>query len=334
MDDGRRSHRYTKKRAHLVLSIFWFISYSNYFQSRLNYICITISAPQNQESALNLVWTKGEVGPPLNWFKPSGKIFYWPFQGSISFVNLLCFICLMFAMTLCASVYMCLVVTGWERADLLALVCGVWLWVCHFPIGILGQVWYLTVSIPNLYTLTYFDESLKGQNCVVMSDEQTYPGIIHDVDYGEIEVMATHRVGENRFFWPYRDDTLWYKTENFVTLISPTELPAGTIKLTRQYGEQLKKNTIYNSYVFKSSLTLSRMETPKENCTLANSEDPDERLHNAAFHQNLHRFIKDTWCSEIYTQYFFKNYNLWPLSIYTHLIFRERNTMFVFVFVF
>ena len=30
------------------------------------------------------------------------------------------------------------------------------LWVCHFPIGILGQVWYLIVSIPDLCTLTYF----------------------------------------------------------------------------------------------------------------------------------------------------------------------------------
>ena len=30
-----------------------------------------------------------------------------------------------FAMPLCASVYMCLVVTCWERAGLLALVCGV-----------------------------------------------------------------------------------------------------------------------------------------------------------------------------------------------------------------
>ena len=51
---------------------------------------------------------------------------------------------------------MCFVVTCWEMADLLALVCGVWLWVCHFPIGILGQVWYLIVSIPDLCTLTYF----------------------------------------------------------------------------------------------------------------------------------------------------------------------------------
>ena len=30
------------------------------------------------------------------------------------------------------------------------------LWVCHFPICILDQVWYLIVSIPDLCTLTYF----------------------------------------------------------------------------------------------------------------------------------------------------------------------------------
>ena len=46
---------------------------------------------------------------------------------------------------------MCFVVTCWERADLLALVCGVF---CEF--GILGQVWYLIVSIPDLCNLTYF----------------------------------------------------------------------------------------------------------------------------------------------------------------------------------
>ena len=62
-----------------------------------------------------------------------------------------------FTMPLCVSVYMCLVVTCWERADLLPLVCGVWLWVCHFPRGILGQVWYLIVSIPDLCTLTYLE---------------------------------------------------------------------------------------------------------------------------------------------------------------------------------
>ena len=54
--------------------------------------------------------------------------------------------CLVFVMSLCASVYMCFVVTCWERADLLALVCGV---CCEF-------FTYLIVSIPDLCTLTYF----------------------------------------------------------------------------------------------------------------------------------------------------------------------------------
>ena len=30
------------------------------------------------------------------------------------------------------------------------------MWVSGFPIGILGQVWYLIVSIPDLSTFTYF----------------------------------------------------------------------------------------------------------------------------------------------------------------------------------
>ena len=68
---------------------------------------------------------KGEVGAPLHRFKPSSKIFYRPFRGVTSFVDLLCFFCPVLAMPLCASVCVCLVVTCWERAGLLALVCEV-----------------------------------------------------------------------------------------------------------------------------------------------------------------------------------------------------------------
>ena len=49
-------------------------------------------------------------------------------------MDLLCFFCLVFAMPLCASVYICLVVTCWERADLLALVCGVYCEFVTFPL--------------------------------------------------------------------------------------------------------------------------------------------------------------------------------------------------------
>ena len=33
-------------------------------------------------------------------------------------------------------------------------------------------------------------------------------------------------------------------------------------------------------------------------CTLANSEDPDEMLHNAAFHQGLNRLLRQKQSSE------------------------------------
>ena len=46
----------------------------------------------------------------------------------------LCFFYLVFAMHVYASVYMCLVVTCWESADLLALVCGVKCEFVTFPL--------------------------------------------------------------------------------------------------------------------------------------------------------------------------------------------------------
>ena len=63
--------------------------------------------------------------------------------------------CLVFAM-FCARLFICAL---WSPAGK-----GLtsWLWFVvssvslYFPIGILGQVWYLIVSIPDLCTITYF----------------------------------------------------------------------------------------------------------------------------------------------------------------------------------
>ena len=90
---------------------------------------------------------------PWNWFKPSSKIFYWPFQGGTSFVDFLCFcsvLCLLCFVRVCLYV-LCghLLGKGWPLGSRLWCL----LWVCHFPIGILGQVWYLIVSIPDLCNL-------------------------------------------------------------------------------------------------------------------------------------------------------------------------------------
>ena len=95
------------------------------------------------------------LSPPVKYFtdRSNTVILLWIIYR---FFSVLCLLCLW------VSVYLCLVVTCWERTDLLALVCGVWLWVCYFPFGILGQVWYLIVSIPDLFTLTYFNSEFGG----------------------------------------------------------------------------------------------------------------------------------------------------------------------------
>ena len=64
------------------------------------------------------------------------------------FFSALCLLCL------CVSLF---IFALWSPAgkgltSLPSFVC----FVCHFPIGILGRLWYLIASIPELCTLTYF----------------------------------------------------------------------------------------------------------------------------------------------------------------------------------
>ena len=66
----------------------------------------------------------------------------------LCFFSVLCFLCLFARLFICAL---------WSSAGK-----GLTFWLsfvvsnCHFPICILGQVWYLIVSIPDLCTLAYF----------------------------------------------------------------------------------------------------------------------------------------------------------------------------------
>ena len=89
------------------------------------------------------IWIKGEVGA----IKPDKALQYF-FTDCSKAVLLLwiiyVFFCLIswsyslsifvFAMPLCVSVYICFVVTCWERTDLLALVCGVYCEFVTFPL--------------------------------------------------------------------------------------------------------------------------------------------------------------------------------------------------------
>ena len=55
-----------------------------------------------------------------------------------------------------APVHCCLMVSFWDQTDLLALVGDVYCIFVTFPCGILGQVWYLITSFPDLCRLSYF----------------------------------------------------------------------------------------------------------------------------------------------------------------------------------
>ena len=56
-------------------------------------------------------------------------------------------------------VHCCLVVTCRETADLSALVCDVYCDFVTLPFGLLGQVCYLIVSIPDPCCLSYLNNS-------------------------------------------------------------------------------------------------------------------------------------------------------------------------------
>ena len=142
-------------------------------------------------------WSTSELRvrlAPLNRFKPSSKIFYWPFQGGTSFVDLLCFcsvLCLLCFVRVCLYV-LCghLLGKGWPLGSRLWCL----LWVCHFPIGILGRVWYLIVSIPDLCTIIYFDYSL-WTNVIIQNFIK-----IHPFHLNIMSKMYTNQLGQIYFY--------------------------------------------------------------------------------------------------------------------------------------
>ena len=82
-------------------------------------------------------------------FKPSSEIFLLTVSRRYFFCGSFAFI-----------VYCCLLVTCWERAGLLAFVGDVYCTFVTLLCGILGHVWFLVVSIPDLGLLSYFDYSV------------------------------------------------------------------------------------------------------------------------------------------------------------------------------
>ena len=73
------------------------------------------------------LWKNPDLSPPVKYFTDRSKavLLLWIFYVFV--LSCVCYV-------LCASVYMCFVVTCWERADLLALVCGVFCEFVTFPL--------------------------------------------------------------------------------------------------------------------------------------------------------------------------------------------------------
>ena len=89
------------------------------------------------------------LSPPVKYFTDRSKavLLLWIF-----YVFVLSCVCYVFVRVCLYVLCSQLLGKGWPLGSRLWCL----LWVCHFPIGILGQVWYLIVSIPDLCTLTYF----------------------------------------------------------------------------------------------------------------------------------------------------------------------------------
>ena len=76
-----------------------------------------------------------------------------------------CYLCFVSVMLSCLFIVHSLVVTFLERANLLALLYVMISYVfVTFPCGVLVRVWYLIVSIPNLYLLPYF--GMVDKECI------------------------------------------------------------------------------------------------------------------------------------------------------------------------
>ena len=94
-----------------------------------------------------------------------------------------------------ASDYCCLTVTCWERADLLALVGDVYCIFVTFQCGILGQVWYLILSFPDLCRFSYFYYMM-----LVFQNKNSHPSeLLLSIVYGVTTVLPAKSYSDDTF---------------------------------------------------------------------------------------------------------------------------------------
>ncbi len=89
-------------------------------------------------------------------------------------------------------------------------------------------------------------DDIVGQWCVIRYDDEVYPGTIVEVSETHVHVKCMHRVGHNRYYWPMREDALWYPFEDVLRLIpAPQHVTARHVEIKRDVWEDIAKSYLH-----------------------------------------------------------------------------------------
>ncbi|XP_058888822.1 uncharacterized protein LOC117972307 [Acipenser ruthenus] len=88
--------------------------------------------------------------------------------------------------------------------------------------------------------IQWHNPNVLGKWCVLKYDEDLYPGIILATDETHAQVKCMHRVGSNRFFWPNREDILWYLHDDVISVIPPPRpVTARHVEISKEIWSKL-----------------------------------------------------------------------------------------------
>ena len=184
-------------------------------------------------------WTG--LSPPVKYFTGRSKavVLLWIF-----YVFVLSCVCYVFVRVCLYVLCGHLLGKGWPLDSRLWCL----LWVCHFPIGILGQVWYLIVLIPSLCTLTYFAQGqVNGHNVLV---QRKFYLSQRQIMHKQLSLAFTVLILKVNFFFENSMKSDINSSENCVD--------PGSILFSKQHASLIQheiQNCIYYLYSWPRSLS-------------------------------------------------------------------------------
>lgn len=93
---------------------------------------------------------------------------------------------------------------------------------------------------PDLLECVTPEMDLIDKWCVVEYDKVLYPGIITDSDIDSVEVKTMSRIGVNRFFWPKKEDIIWYDYQKIYSLIpEPKNVTSRHVEVEKKFWDAI-----------------------------------------------------------------------------------------------